>query len=182
VRCPDSVIATGLHAINYKFNGHAVQELAKLRRIPAITHDDHSPCENAALLFCSAQHLSIRTWQKQAVSARLMRLADLVIGSAILALLLPLMIIVFALMKLERPGPVLEKCPCIERGGRRFQILKFRTLMHDPEYAVPIRARKTQLGEFLRYTRIEDLPQLMNVIRGEMSLIDRNGRSPSFLS
>jgi len=41
---------------------------------------------------------------------------------------------------------------------------------------------KTQLGQFLRYTRIEDLPQLVNVLRGEMSLIDPDGRSPSFLS
>ena len=120
--------------------------------------------------------------QEQAVSAPLRRLADMVIGSTILALLSPLMIIVLLLMKLESSGPVLEKCPCIDRGCRRFQILKFRTLMHDPEHTMAIWARKTQVGQFLRYTRIEDLPQLVNVLRGEMSLIDPDGRSPSFLS
>jgi lipopolysaccharide/colanic/teichoic acid biosynthesis glycosyltransferase len=143
-----------------------ITALAKMRRYSSAMHN----------IYRSAR------WQKQAVSARLMRLADLVIGSAILALLLPLMIIVFVLMKLESSGPVLEKFPCIVRGGGRFQILKFRTLMHDPEHTIPIWAHKTQLGQFLRYTRIEDLPQLINVIRGEMSLIDRDGRSPSFLS
>jgi lipopolysaccharide/colanic/teichoic acid biosynthesis glycosyltransferase len=132
----------------------------------------------------SAMHNIYRSarWQKEPVSARLTRLADVVIGSAILALLLPLMIIVFVLMKLESPGPVLAKCPCIEQGGRRFQILRFRTLMHDADNTAPIWARKTQVGQFLRHTRIEDLPQLINVIRGEMSLIDSNGRSPSFLN
>ncbi|HEX4615695.1 MAG TPA: sugar transferase, partial [Stellaceae bacterium] len=109
------------------------------------------------------------------------RLADVVLGCAILALISPLMIILLVLMKLESSGPVLEKYPCIERGGRRFQILKFRTLMHDPAHTVPIWARKTQVGQFLRYTRIEDLPQLINVLRGEMSLISRNGRQLSFL-
>ena len=134
--------------------------------------------------YCSAMHNIFRSGlgQEQAVSAPLRRLADVVIGSAILSLLSPLLIIVLLLMKLESSGPVLEKCPCIDRGGRRFQILKFRTLMHDPEHTMAIWARKTQVGQFLRYTRIEDLPQLVNVLRGEMSLIDPDGRSPSFLS
>ena len=73
-----------------------------------------------------------------------------------------------------------DRYPCIGRGGRRFQILKFRTLIHDPEHTRPIWERQTRVG-FLRCTRIEDLPQLVNVLRGEMSLIDREGRSPSFL-
>jgi len=134
--------------------------------------------------YSSAMHNIFRSGlgQEQAVSAPLRQLADMVIGSTILALLSPLMIIVLLLMKLESSGPVLEKCPCIDRGGRRFPILKFRTLMHDPEHTMAIWARKTQVGQFLRYTRIEDLPQLVNVLRGEMSLIDPDGRSPSFLS
>ena len=119
---------------------------------------------------------------EQAISALLRRLTDVMIASAILTLISPLMIFVLVLMKLESAGPVLEKCPCTERGGRRFKILRFRTLMHDPDSKAPIWGRKTQVGQFLRYTRIEDLPQLINVIRGEMSLISRDDRSPSFLS
>jgi lipopolysaccharide/colanic/teichoic acid biosynthesis glycosyltransferase len=68
------------------------------------------------------------------------------------------------------------------RGApRRFQMLKFRTIMHDPEYTMPVWAKMTRVGQFLRYTRIEALPQLINILRGEMSLIDRDGSSPSFL-
>jgi lipopolysaccharide/colanic/teichoic acid biosynthesis glycosyltransferase len=76
----------------------------------------------------------------------------------------------------------LERETCIARGGRRFEMLKFRTMLPYPEHTMPVWARKpTQVGEFLRYTRIECLPQLINVLRGEMSILDPDGNSPSFL-
>jgi lipopolysaccharide/colanic/teichoic acid biosynthesis glycosyltransferase len=61
-------------------------------------------------------------------------------------------------------------------------MLKFRTMVPDPEHTKPVWARETtQIGEFLQYSRIESLPQLINVLRGEMSIIDPDGSSPSFL-
>jgi len=61
-------------------------------------------------------------------------------------------------------------------------MLKFRTVSHDPDQTQPIWARKpTPVGEMLRFTRIEALPQLINILRGEMSIVDPDGRSPSFL-
>jgi lipopolysaccharide/colanic/teichoic acid biosynthesis glycosyltransferase len=55
--------------------------------------------------------------------------------------------------------------------------------VHDPKLATAAWAQKTTpLGEFLRYTRIENLPQLINVLRGEMSIIDRGARGPSFFA
>ena len=91
------------------------------------------------------------------------------------------MLIVALVIKLEHEGPIFERRECIGRGGRRFRMLKFRTTMHHPIHATrPWTQQTTQVGQFLRYTRIEDLPQLINVLRGEMSLIDRDGRSPSF--
>ena len=110
------------------------------------------------------------------------RLSDWVITCLFLALTLPLMLTIALLIKLESAGPVLERRECIGRGGRRFQMLKFRTTMHDPRHATPAWARQTtQIGAFLRYTRIEDLPQLINVLRGEMSIIARDAHRPSFL-
>jgi len=109
------------------------------------------------------------------------RLADVVLGCAILAVVAPLMIVIPLFIKLESRGPVFEKYACIGRGRRRFQILKFRTLIHDPEHRLRLQERQTQVGNFLRYTRIEDLPQLINVLRGELSLIDRDSHSPFFL-
>jgi len=110
------------------------------------------------------------------------RSLDVVIACALLAITAPLMLLVALAVKVESPGPVLVKETCIGISGRRFQMLKFRTLMHDPDHTLPIWAEKTTLlGEVLRFTRIEILPQLLNVLRGEMSIIDSNRRSPSFL-
>jgi lipopolysaccharide/colanic/teichoic acid biosynthesis glycosyltransferase len=120
--------------------------------------------------------------QQQDSMDRSRLLTDIVIASILLAFTFPLLLLVALALKLEGPGPVLERRECIGGGGRRFQMLKFRTAMHDPRHAKPSWARSpTRIGEFLRYTRIEDLPQLINVLCGEMSIIDRDARSPSFL-
>lgn len=109
------------------------------------------------------------------------RLADLLIAGVLILITSPLMLLVALAIKWEGPGPILERETCIARGGRRFEMLKFRTMLPDPEHT-PVWARKpTQVGEFLRYTRIECLPQLINVLRGEMSILDPDGNSPSFL-
>ena len=116
------------------------------------------------------------------VCNRIRRVGDLLISCVLLIIALPLMIIVSLVIKLGSPGPVLDRQNCIGCNGRRFQALKFRTTVHDPKHATAPWARQTtQVGEFLRYTRIEDLPQLINVLRGEMSIIDRHARSVSFL-
>ena len=61
-------------------------------------------------------------------------------------------------------------------------MLKFRTVVPDPAHTVPAWARKPmRIGEFLQYSRIDSLPQLINVLRGEISIIDPDGSSPSFL-
>jgi O-antigen biosynthesis protein WbqP len=106
-----------------------------------------------------------------------MRLGDFLIACVLLAITLPLMVIIVFAIKLNSPGPALDYWTCIGRAGRRFQMLKFRTAVHDPYRPAP----PWGLGRFLRRTRIEVLPQLVNVLRGEMSIIDRDARSVSFL-
>ena len=120
--------------------------------------------------------------QQQDSMDRSRLLTDIVIASILLAFTFPLLLLVALALKLEGPGPVLERRECIGRGGSRFRMLKFRTTIYDPRHTTPARSQKTtQIGKFLRYNRIEDLPQLINVLRGEMSIIDRDARSPSFL-
>ena len=131
---------------------------------------------------------SVRAWRiwwrgyHDAVLEQMRRLADLVIAGALLIIALPLMVLVALAIRWEGPGRIFERQTCIARGGRRFQMLNFRTTVPDPERSMPEWAREpTQLGEFLRYTRIECLPQLINVLRGDISLWDLVGSSPSFL-
>ena len=124
--------------------------------------------------------LFLRAYADAALQMR--RLADLVIAAVVLAATLPLTLLAALAIKCEGPGPIFERQTCVGRGGRRFQMLKFRTTVADRDDNVPLWARKTtQVGQFLRCTRIESLPQLCNVLRSEMSLIDPDGSSPSFL-
>jgi len=110
---------------------------------------------------------------EQGARDQMRRLGDVAIACILLAITLPLMIIVALAIKWESPGPVLDRRSCIGCNGRRFQMLKFRTAVHDPEHATPAWAQRTTgVGQFLRYTRIDVLPQLINVLRGEMTLID----------
>ena len=76
-------------------------------------------------------------------------------------------------IKLESPAPVLDGETTIGIGGRRFQMLKFRTTARGPQQgAAPWTQTPTRVGLFLQQTRIEQLPQLINVLRGEMRLTD----------
>jgi lipopolysaccharide/colanic/teichoic acid biosynthesis glycosyltransferase len=109
------------------------------------------------------------------------RLGDFVIALILLAITLPLMTIVALTIKCESAGPVLDRQTCIA-SGRRFQMLKFRTTAYDPEHARPAWAQTTtRVGQWLRDTRIDALPQLINVLWGEMNIIDNGSGSPSFL-
>jgi lipopolysaccharide/colanic/teichoic acid biosynthesis glycosyltransferase len=122
-----------------------------------------------------------RTYADDALD-QMRRLADVLIAAVLLAITSPLMLAVALAIKWEGPGPIFERQRCIARGGRRFEMLKFRTVVHNPDGTMPVWARKaSQVGEFLQHSRIDCLPQLINVLRGEMSLLDPDGCSPSFL-
>jgi lipopolysaccharide/colanic/teichoic acid biosynthesis glycosyltransferase len=87
-----------------------------------------------------------------------------------LAITLPLMFIVALAIRWESAGPVFERRERIGANGRRFQMLSFRTTAQRPGQ---LRSwQTTQVGQFLQSTRIEALPQLLNVLRGEISMID----------
>jgi lipopolysaccharide/colanic/teichoic acid biosynthesis glycosyltransferase len=119
---------------------------------------------------------------KRSAAQRPKRIVDLLIACTLLAITLPLLLIVALAIKVDSPGPVLEKQTCIGLGGRRFRMLQFRTGAWEPRYFVPPWAREpTGMAQFLRGTRIEGLPRLINVLRGEMGIIDREAGSPSFL-
>jgi len=91
-----------------------------------------------------------------------------------LALLWPLMLVIALLVKLEDRGPVFFRQPRVGRGRRIFSILKFRTMQAEgggARYTAVNDPRVTRMGRFLRRTRLDELPQLVNILRGEMSLI-----------
>ncbi len=115
---------------------------------------------------------------------RFARAVDLLIASALLVLTFPLLALVALAIKLDGPGPVFCQQPRVGLDGRRFLMLKFRATERKPEphsrWIGDRSTRETRVGQFLRYTRTEDLPQLVNVLRGEMSLTGCGWAWPHF--
>jgi putative colanic acid biosysnthesis UDP-glucose lipid carrier transferase len=108
-------------------------------------------------------------WLKQAF--------DRVIAALALALMLPLLLVLAVLVKQSSPGPALFRQKRRGIDGRPFEILKFRTMKihaETPGHVVQATrddARVTRLGAFLRHTNLDELPQLVNVLKGQMSLV-----------
>ena len=104
------------------------------------------------------------------------RMFDLTVAVVGLLLLSPLMIVVTLLVKADSRGPIFFRQERIGKGFRPFYIYKFRTMVADaPHTGRPITfgqdLRITRIGRFLRSTKLDELPQLINVLKGEMSLV-----------
>jgi|SRR5215472_1462993 len=96
-------------------------------------------------------------------------LTELFTASALILLTLPLMILVAVAIKCESQGPIFSRTELISPRGRRFSALKFRSTVCEPSPARGLVIRVTFVGSIIRFLRIENLPQLLNVLRGEMS-------------
>lgn len=105
------------------------------------------------------------------------RLFDIVAAVLILTVLSPLMLITAVLVKLTSPGPVIFKQERIGRNGKVFTMYKFRSMQQNAEhtgsgvYSGAGDTRVTRLGRFLRATSIDELPQMVNILMGDMSFI-----------
>lgn len=105
------------------------------------------------------------------------RLMDIVLCSFAMLFAAPIMAAVAAAIKLEDGGPVFFKQKRMTRGGREFDILKFRSMIVDAEkYAGAVLAteddpRITKVGRFIRATRLDELPQILNILKGDMSIV-----------
>jgi exopolysaccharide biosynthesis polyprenyl glycosylphosphotransferase len=115
------------------------------------------------------------------------RLLDVVVsGAALIVLALPILIIA-VLVKLTSPGPAFYRQERVGKNGRTFHLLKFRSMHVDAESATgPVWARqddprRTAFGCWLRQTSIDELPQLWNILRGEMSLVGPRPERPHFV-
>ncbi len=125
--------------------------------------------------------LSVRQSPLSGYGAMVKRLVDLGVGFAAMIIFAPLMLLIAALVKLEDGGPVLFRQSRASMGGRPFGMYKFRTMTQEASEAPDGRgvqewtrrddARITRIGAWLRHFSLDELPQLFNVIRGDMSLV-----------
>jgi lipopolysaccharide/colanic/teichoic acid biosynthesis glycosyltransferase len=116
-----------------------------------------------------------------------LRLFDFVAAAVGLLLLSPLLAVVAILIVATSAGPVFHKAQRVGRGGQTFRLYKFRSMVAGadrigPRITAAGDARITPVGRFLRRTKIDELPQLINVLKGEMSLVGPRPEDPRYVA
>ena len=120
--------------------------------------------------------------------ALLKRAFDVAFASALLVLTLPIIVMTAVLISLESGTPVIYRQERVGLRGKTFHLFKFRSMQHNaekdgkPTWAAIGDKRITKLGRFLRRSRIDELPQLINVLRGEMSFVGPRPERPVFVA
>ncbi len=130
--------------------------------------------------------LSLRQTPLYGWNALSKRAFDLVVGLICLVIGAVPMLVIALVVKLTSPGPVLYKQRRVGLDGRQFDMYKFRTMRVDAEAGGPVWSqrndpRRTPIGRFLRRTSLDELPNLFNVLKGEMSLVGPRPERPEFI-
>jgi len=182
----DAVILAGPHDRNLTLQ--VLQEARRLRLDVEIVPDLFG-CRPGAEVerVGDLPVISLHAERLPAAGLALKRAVDVVVSSFALAALSPLLMAISALIKLDSSGPVLYRAQRVGRKGHLFRCFKFRTMVSNadelkarlrqnnqrsgPFFKIASDPRVTRLGRFLRRYSLDELPQLWNVLRGEMSLV-----------
>jgi len=179
-----AVVAPGLSpdtALRRHCNAHGVRFLSA---------DEFHECRLARVAFdrlppdwLRTARCSRRNWISDAVR----RGFDITVALLIVFFTLPVMLVAALLVRLDSPGPILYRQERIGLNGRPFMLYKFRSMVVDaeaggaPRWATPGDPRVTRFGRFMRLTRIDELPQLLNVLRGDMAMVGPRPERPAFV-
>lgn len=152
------------------------------------TNVENSIAINAQLVNISDESMiQISPYCLSVGQAFIKRTLDLLIAGVLLLLSSPIIVLTSILIKLESPGPIFYRQDRVTKGNRVFSILKFRSMREDAERTSgPVLARAndnrvTRIGKFIRSTRIDELPQLINVLKGDMSMVGPRPERPFFV-
>jgi lipopolysaccharide/colanic/teichoic acid biosynthesis glycosyltransferase len=115
------------------------------------------------------------------------RLIDVLVAATVVGVASPLLVFVAVAIRLSSPGPVIYRAQRIGLRGRTFTMLKFRTMHHSPSdqrcaITTAHDARVFPLGSLLRRSKIDELPQFLNVLRGEMSIVGPRPEDPAIVA
>lgn len=183
-RSVDAVIATKDEIADAQY-APVLTQLA-INKIPVLTDEffreqitgrvDHRHVDAADLM-------QLRPYRRYML---IKRISDVVMAASGLILLSPLMVIIAVLIKLESRGPVIFIQRRVGEAGREFQMLKFRSMVQNAEaegarFATASDSRITALGRVIRKLRIDELPQLLNVLAGTMSMIGPRPEQKAFV-
>jgi lipopolysaccharide/colanic/teichoic acid biosynthesis glycosyltransferase len=117
----------------------------------------------------------------------LKRLFDIIVSAAALLVLSPLLLVLALIVRLTSPGPALYRATRVGRGGELFTLYKVRSMVADADKHGPAVTgsgdpRITPIGRVLRRTKLDELPQFFNVLRGDMSLVGPRPEDPRYVA
>lgn len=129
------------------------------------------------------ENLSEHTKKSYEILKRLIDIIASIFGLALAAILVP---IIALAVKLESPGPIIFKQIRVGKNGKEFLAMKFRSMKNDAEkngaqWATKNDSRVTRFGRFMRKTRLDEIPQLINILAGEMSVVGPRPERPEFI-
>ena len=138
------------------------------------------------LVWLARRLISAREGAQPCVDSALRRVVDVAVACGVLAIISPLLLVIAAMVRLTSRGPAFYRQTRAGRQGEPFTMLKFRSMVPGADQAGPLvtaRAdpRVTRVGRLLRGTKLDELPQLINVLRGDMTLIGPRPEVPRFL-
>ncbi len=131
--------------------------------------------------------INITETPMRGINQLLKLIEDKVIASLILLMISPLMLVIAAAVKMSSPGPVFYRQERVSMNGSTFEMLKFRSMPVDvesktgPKWASKGESRATRVGQFLRSTSLDELPQFLNVLKGDMSIVGPRPERPMFV-
>ena len=132
--------------------------------------------------------VSLRASELEGWQRTVKRAFDIAFSATVLTLTSPLMLVVAAIVRLESPGPVFFAQERLGQDGKRFHAIKFRSMVHNAErqtgqfWTVPNDSRRTRIGAWLRRHSIDEWPQFINVLVGDMSVVGPRPERPMFVA
>jgi exopolysaccharide biosynthesis polyprenyl glycosylphosphotransferase len=172
---------------------HALLRLLRPLRYTGIEILDYVALHEALAQEISLDHIDDEWLMSAAMNSsvihirKIKRIMDVSVAVAGLVLLAPISLVAAIMIKLDSPGPVLFRQRRAGLDGRVYTLNKFRTMKHNAEaesgavWADKVDQRVTGIGRLLRIWRIDEIPQLVNVLRGEMSLVGPRPERPEFI-
>jgi sugar transferase (PEP-CTERM system associated) len=189
---PDHRIARIVVAMEDRRGRMPVRELVRLRVQGVRVEDAHTTMSSlTGRVWLESIHPSwfvfSEGFRRSRLNMAVKRALDLSLGLLGLIISLPLMALVALAVKLDSKGPAIFRQQRVGLGGRVFEVLKFRSMRVDAEqingaqWATEDDPRATRVGRFIRKYRLDELPQFVNVIRGEMSFVGPRPERPMFV-
>lgn len=109
------------------------------------------------------------------------RLLDVLIGSLLLLVATPVLLVIALLIKCDSPGPIIYGSPRLGKNGKPFHLLRFRTVDSNKPAHLSMQQRLTRVGSFVRNYSLDDLPSVFNLLKGDLSLVGPRPTEPEIV-